>query len=214
ILLARLEYLRDTFQIKEGDFLTFDALRQAAQCVGRVIRSKADYGMMIFADKRPAYICCRPCSEHHLFSPPLDLLAHPSTSTTSLDLLLSSSTPKPPDHIFPSLDHPPLLDFLAHTSHLSIVSSNINPILGSSDPYQRSLYSRHDKRSKLPAWILSHLRDAHLNLSTDMALHIAREFLRKMAQPYDKTGPGGKRTLLSQEDLEKMSNVNVDGMML
>jgi DNA excision repair protein ERCC-2 len=52
ILLARLEYLRETFQIKEGDFLTFDALRQAAQCVGRVIRSKADYGMMIFADKR------------------------------------------------------------------------------------------------------------------------------------------------------------------
>ncbi|KAK9676517.1 hypothetical protein RND81_11G082500 [Saponaria officinalis] len=127
ILLARLEYLRDTFQIKEGDFLTFDALRQAAQCVGRVIRSKADYGMMIFADKR---------------------------------------------------------------------------------------YSRHDKRSKLPAWILSHLRDAHLNLSTDMALHIAREFLRKMAQPYDKTGPGNKRTLLSQEDVEKMSNGRVDEMML
>ncbi|KAJ0512681.1 putative DNA helicase [Helianthus annuus] len=92
ILLARLEYLRETFQIKEGDFLTFDALRQAAQCVGRVIRSKADYGMMIFADKR---------------------------------------------------------------------------------------YTRHDKRSKLPGWILSHLRDAHLNLSTDMAVHIAREFLRK-----------------------------------
>ncbi|KMZ63119.1 hypothetical protein ZOSMA_426G00010 [Zostera marina] len=39
ILTARLKYIRDTFQIKEGDFLTFDALRQAAQCVGRVIRS-------------------------------------------------------------------------------------------------------------------------------------------------------------------------------
>ncbi|KAK9945319.1 hypothetical protein M0R45_010840 [Rubus argutus] len=118
ILLARLEYLRETFQIKEGDFLTFDALRQAAQCVGRVIRSKADYGMMIFADKR---------------------------------------------------------------------------------------YSRHDKRSKLPGWILSHLRDAHLNLSTDMALHIAREFLRKMAQPYDRAGgSSGRKTLLSQEDLERM----------
>ncbi|XP_068658392.1 general transcription and DNA repair factor IIH helicase subunit XPD [Aristolochia californica] len=117
ILLARLEYLRETFQIKEGDFLTFDALRQAAQCVGRVIRSKADYGMMIFADKR---------------------------------------------------------------------------------------YSRHDKRSKLPGWILSHLRDAHLNLSTDMALHIARDFLRKMAQPYDKAGNGGKKTLLSEDDLKKM----------
>lgn len=25
---------------------------QASQCVGRVIRSKADYGMMVFADKR------------------------------------------------------------------------------------------------------------------------------------------------------------------
>ncbi|KAF4352190.1 hypothetical protein G4B88_019326 [Cannabis sativa] len=126
ILLARLEYLRDTFQIKEGDFLTFDALRQAAQCVGRVIRSKADYGMMIFADKR---------------------------------------------------------------------------------------YSRHDKRSKLPGWILSHLRDAHLNLSTDMALHIAREFLRKMAQPYDKAGSSGRKTLLSQEDLEKMSDRIVEEML-
>ncbi|XP_021743127.1 DNA repair helicase XPD-like [Chenopodium quinoa] len=123
ILLARLEYLRDTFQIKEGEFLTLMLLRQAAQCVGRVIRSKADYGMMIFADKR---------------------------------------------------------------------------------------YSRHDKRSKLPGWILSHLRDAYLNLSTDMALHIAREFLRKMAQPYDKTSASGKRTLLSQEDVEKMSNAGAD----
>ncbi|ESQ36609.1 hypothetical protein EUTSA_v10006888mg [Eutrema salsugineum] len=125
ILLARLEYLRDTFQIKEGDFLTFDALRQAAQCVGRVIRSKADYGMMIFADKR---------------------------------------------------------------------------------------YSRHDKRSKLPGWILSHLRDAHLNLSTDMAIHIAREFLRKMAQPYDKAGTMGRKTLLTQEDLEKMAETGVQDM--
>ncbi|KAI4301268.1 hypothetical protein L6164_034562 [Bauhinia variegata] len=126
ILLARLEYLRDTFQIKEGDFLTFDALRQAAQCVGRVIRSKADYGMMIFADKR---------------------------------------------------------------------------------------YSRHDKRSKLPGWILSHLRDAHLNLSTDMALHIAREFLRKMAQPYDKTGGINKKTLLSEEDLKKMVDGDTNDML-
>ncbi|CBI32371.3 unnamed protein product, partial [Vitis vinifera] len=126
ILLARLEYLRETFQIKEGDFLTFDALRQAAQCVGRVIRSKADYGMMIFADKR---------------------------------------------------------------------------------------YSRHDKRSKLPGWILSHLRDAHLNLSTDMALHIAREFLRKMAQPYDKAGVSGRKTLLSEEDLEKMGDGTTNEML-
>ena len=44
---ARLEYMREMFQIKESDFLAFDAIRQAAQCVGRVIRSKADYGMMV-----------------------------------------------------------------------------------------------------------------------------------------------------------------------
>ena len=39
--------MREMFQIKESDFLAFDAVRQAAQCVGRVIRSKADYGMMV-----------------------------------------------------------------------------------------------------------------------------------------------------------------------
>lgn len=38
ILKARLDYLRDQFQIRENDFLTFDALRHAAQCVGRAIR--------------------------------------------------------------------------------------------------------------------------------------------------------------------------------
>ena len=51
MLRARLEYLRETFQIKESDFLAFDAVRQSAQCAGRVIRSKADYGMMV---------CCLP----------------------------------------------------------------------------------------------------------------------------------------------------------
>lgn len=52
VLRARLVYLRDTFRIKEQDFLTFDAIRQSSQCVGRVIRSKQDYGVMIFADSR------------------------------------------------------------------------------------------------------------------------------------------------------------------
>ncbi|TFJ99984.1 eukaryotic translation initiation factor 4 gamma 3 [Platysternon megacephalum] len=52
ILKARLEYLRDQFHVRENDFLTFDAMRHAAQCVGRVIRGKTDYGLMVFADKR------------------------------------------------------------------------------------------------------------------------------------------------------------------
>ena len=41
---------QDTFQIAPNEFLTFDAMRQTAQCVGRVIRSKTDYGLMILAD--------------------------------------------------------------------------------------------------------------------------------------------------------------------
>ena len=32
--------------------MIFDALRQAAQCVGRVIRSKTDYGVVLLADFR------------------------------------------------------------------------------------------------------------------------------------------------------------------
>jgi len=52
VLRARLEYMRDNCGIREGDFLSFDALRQASQCLGRVVRSKADYGIMVLADKR------------------------------------------------------------------------------------------------------------------------------------------------------------------
>ena len=103
-------------QIREQDFLSFDAIRQAAQCVGRVIRSKADYGLMIFADKR---------------------------------------------------------------------------------------YNSHDKRGKLPGWITAQLKEAHLNLSTDMALHVARTFCRAMAQPYDR-GQAGKQ-LLDEEALQRLA---------
>ncbi|KAI5449382.1 TFIIH/NER complex ATP-dependent 5'-3' DNA helicase subunit [Naganishia albida] len=52
ILKARLEFLRDNHRIKENDYLTFDAMRHAAQCVGRVLRGKTDWGLMVFADKR------------------------------------------------------------------------------------------------------------------------------------------------------------------
>ncbi|KAF8136351.1 hypothetical protein EV363DRAFT_1319374, partial [Boletus edulis] len=37
ILKARLEYLRDAYRIRESEFLGFDAMRNAAQCVGRVL---------------------------------------------------------------------------------------------------------------------------------------------------------------------------------
>lgn len=47
-----MQFLNETYNIQDQDFLTFDAMRQTSQCVGRVLRSKYDYGMMIFADKR------------------------------------------------------------------------------------------------------------------------------------------------------------------
>ncbi|ROT34944.1 DNA repair helicase [Sodiomyces alkalinus F11] len=52
ILKARLEFLRETYHIRENDFLSFDAMRHAAQCLGRVIRGKDDYGVMVLADRR------------------------------------------------------------------------------------------------------------------------------------------------------------------
>ncbi|RKP03358.1 hypothetical protein CXG81DRAFT_24013 [Caulochytrium protostelioides] len=96
LLKARLEYLRDHSNIRENDFLTFDAMRHGAQCVGRVLRGKSDYGIMVFADKR---------------------------------------------------------------------------------------FARQDKRAKLPKWLARGVTDASLNLSTDMAVALSKQFLRVMAQP-------------------------------
>lgn len=50
-LQARLEYLRDQYNIRPNEFITFDAMRHAAQCLGRAIRGKSDYGILILADK-------------------------------------------------------------------------------------------------------------------------------------------------------------------
>eukprot|EP00903_Cladosiphon_okamuranus_P005999 g5919.t1 len=118
VLRARLEYLRATFQIREGDFLTFDAIRQCAQCIGRVIRSKTDYGLVVLADSR---------------------------------------------------------------------------------------YNRHDKRSKLPGWVLQFLDESHLNMSADNAVAMARMFLKDMAQPLDPLRLKG--TML---DLQKAAARNKD----
>ncbi|KAI0403000.1 putative excision repair protein rhp3 [Xylaria palmicola] len=52
ILKARLQFLREAYRIRENDFLSFDAMRHAAQCLGRVLRGKDDYGIMVLADRR------------------------------------------------------------------------------------------------------------------------------------------------------------------
>lgn len=51
-LKERLKYMRQEYNIKEYEFLVFDAMRHAAQCLGRVLRNKSDYGLMIMADQR------------------------------------------------------------------------------------------------------------------------------------------------------------------
>lgn len=52
ILKARLAFLSETYNIAEQKFLSFDAMRHAAQCLGRVLRGKDDYGIMVLADRR------------------------------------------------------------------------------------------------------------------------------------------------------------------
>lgn len=111
ILKARLEFLRDHYQIRENDFLSFDAMRHAAQCLGRVLRGKDDYGVMVLADRR---------------------------------------------------------------------------------------FAR--KKSQLPKWIAQALLDADTNLSTDMAIANAKQFLRTMAQPPNPKDQEG----VSVWDLEQL----------
>jgi len=113
ILKARLEFLRDNYRIRENDFLTFDAQRTAAQCLGRVLRGKDDYGVMVLADRR---------------------------------------------------------------------------------------FARADKRDKLPKWITEAMNEACMNCSTDMAVAMAKKFLRTIAQP----GPSGEGiSYWSNRDIEE-----------
>lgn len=51
-VLGRMKFLKDTKGITESEFLQFDCMRAASQCVGRAIRNKADYAVLVFADKR------------------------------------------------------------------------------------------------------------------------------------------------------------------
>lgn len=49
---VRLRFMRETEDINESDWLLFDAARHAAQCLGRAIRGKDDYALLVLADKR------------------------------------------------------------------------------------------------------------------------------------------------------------------
>lgn len=113
ILKARLEFLRENYRIRENDFLSFDAMRHAAQCLGRVLRGKDDYGVMVLADRR----------------------------------------------------------------------------------FQK-------KRTQLPKWISQAMLESETNLSTDMSVATAKNFLRTMAQPFKAKDQEGISTW-SLADLER-----------
>lgn len=122
VLRARLEFLRENFQIRENEFLTFDAMRTAAQCVGRVIRGKSDYGIMVFADSR---------------------------------------------------------------------------------------YGRHDKRSKIPSWITSQLKESYVNLSSETAVQISKDFLKNISQPFPKESQLGKSLWSVEHIIQHQKNLQL-----
>ena len=121
VLQARLDYLRSRHEIHENDFLTFDAIRQTSQCIGRVIRSKTDYGLIVLADER---------------------------------------------------------------------------------------YAKPSKRNKLPPWVRNFLQDENLNISTNVACALARNFLISSAQPL--TEDEINFNLLDKDKLEDLHNQWVD----
>ena len=95
-LRARLEYLKDMHEIMEQEFLTFDAMRAAAQCVGRVIRSKTDYGIMVLADFRYARFDKRsklPLWIQNFLVPALCNLTVDMATSSAREFLLKMSQP-------------------------------------------------------------------------------------------------------------------------
>lgn len=51
-LRQRMHWMEVCLGIPESEFRNFDAMRQASQCIGRVLRNKTDYGMMLLVDRR------------------------------------------------------------------------------------------------------------------------------------------------------------------
>lgn len=51
-LKERLRWMETCLSIPPSEFRNFDAMRQASQCIGRVLRNKTDYGMMLLVDRR------------------------------------------------------------------------------------------------------------------------------------------------------------------
>jgi hypothetical protein len=53
--------------------------------------------------------------------------------------------------------------------------------------FHKFIFSRNDKRGKLPKWIQEHLKDSMCNLSTEECMQISRKWLKLMAQPFTRS---------------------------
>ncbi|KAK8894256.1 TFIIH/NER complex ATP-dependent 5'-3' DNA helicase subunit [Tritrichomonas musculus] len=51
---ARADFVEYEYGMNKHEFILFDAMRAASQCVGRLLRSKNDYGIVVMADRRYA----------------------------------------------------------------------------------------------------------------------------------------------------------------
>ncbi|KAG8348184.1 TFIIH basal transcription factor, private [Trypanosoma vivax] len=51
-LRQRIHWMEMCLGIPGNEYRNFDAMRQASQCIGRVLRNKTDYGMMLLVDRR------------------------------------------------------------------------------------------------------------------------------------------------------------------
>nr|CCC92351.1 putative DNA excision repair protein, Transcription factor II H complex, XPD subunit [Trypanosoma congolense IL3000] len=51
-LRQRIHWMEICLGIPGNEYRNFDAMRQASQCIGRVLRNKTDYGMMLLVDRR------------------------------------------------------------------------------------------------------------------------------------------------------------------
>jgi DNA excision repair protein ERCC-2 len=75
-----------------------------------------------------------------------------------------------------------------------------------------SRYSRHDKRSKLPKWILQFMHDSYINLSTDTAIAHVKQFLRLMGQPIDQEAL--QSVLLTLDEVNQMNPSNMNSQIM
>jgi DNA excision repair protein ERCC-2 len=51
---TRADFVEKKYGLNRKEFILFDAMRAASQCVGRLLRSKNDYGIVVLADRRYA----------------------------------------------------------------------------------------------------------------------------------------------------------------